>query len=54
MTKSEAIQVYTTCAEQLEKEWGNLSTVEYNTLTLAMYAASSILENKIRLVRVPD
>ena len=52
MTKSDAIQVYTYAAEKLEKEDGNLSTTEYNTLTLAMLAAGAILENKMKLVEV--
>ena len=50
MTKSEAIQVYTTCAERIEKEDGSLSSVEYNILMLAMQTAGAILENRVKLV----
>ena len=51
MTKSEAIQVYTHAAAMLDQEDGNLSTVEYNTLTLAMHAAGALLENRVKLVQ---
>jgi hypothetical protein len=47
MTKREAIAVYTAAAEKLWGYDGNLSSLEYNTLTLAMYAAGAILQNKI-------
>ena len=52
MTKSEAIQVYTAAAEKLIEQDGNLSSLEYNTLTLAMSAAAAILENRFQMVKV--
>ena len=51
MTKSEAVAVYTECAERMEKEDGNLSSVEYNILVLAMQTAGAILENRVKLVK---
>ena len=52
MTKSDAIQVYTACAKKLEEQDGNLSSVEYNILILAMQTAGAILENRVKLVAV--
>ncbi len=47
MTKSDAIQVYCNATEKLEREDGNLSSLEYNTLLFAIRAAKDILENTI-------
>ena len=52
MTKSDAIQVYTYAAKKLDQSGQNLSKVECDMLTLAMHAASAILENKMKLVAV--